>query len=196
MEKLSRAGQFQVAFDYHMTVIDAEELSISPYIRWLEFSCILQDIEPPQDEILRRQSGQAPHDYGAIFSLNNLVFGILEGRCPNAPLGKIQLVLSELTANENFSVSQADLLFYSALLAASAEDFSAAAALATESFSLRSDARVALYQINWLIRSDRLAEAATLLQALGQEYDREISASVVLANRYQFLSDRLQTLSN
>ena len=196
VEKLSQAGQFQVAFDYHMTVIDAEELSISPYIRWLEFSCILPGIEPPQDETLRRQSGQAPHDYGVIFSLNNLVFGILEGRCPNAPLGKIQLVLSELTANENFSVSQADLLFYSALLAASAEDFSAAAGLATESFKLRSDARVALYQINWLIRSDRLAEAATLLQALGQEYDREISASADLANRFQFLSDRLQRLGN
>ncbi|MBL4572039.1 MAG: hypothetical protein JKY86_03075, partial [Gammaproteobacteria bacterium] len=80
VEKLTVAGQFQTAFDYHMMVVDSEKFSISPYIRWLEFSCILPGVEPPEDEILGRQGREALHDYAAVFSLNNLVFGISEGR--------------------------------------------------------------------------------------------------------------------
>ncbi len=178
-----------------MTVIDDEKLSISPYIRWLEFSCILPSVQPPQDDVLRAQGSQAPHDYGAMFSLNNLVFGIVGGRCPNAPIEKVRLVVDELAANPNFSASQADLLFYQALLLASAEDFVAVAALATESFRLRADVRVALYQINWLIRGDQIATATSLLQSLDRTYSDEIAASVELSGRYQFLQNRLQTIS-
>lgn len=196
VEKLSVAGQFQAAFDYHMAVIDPEQLSIPPYIRWLEFSCILPNVEPPEDEILSRQGREAPHEYGAIFSLNNLVFGIQEGRCPAAPIPKIQLVLGELASNPNYAVSEADIIFYQALLQASTENFSAAASLATESFHLRSDVRVGLYQANWLLRSNQLATAATLIESLEQNFSREIAASVELSNRLQFLQGRLQSLTN
>lgn len=196
VEKLSAAGQFQDAFDYHMAVIDDEKIGIPPYIRWLEFSCILPGVEPPQDEVLRLKASQAPHDYGAIFSLNNLVFGIVDGRCPNAPVAKVRLLVDGLASNTNFSASQADLLFYQALLQASAEDFVAAATLATESFRLRPDVRVALYQANWLLRSNQLATAATLIESLQLNFSREIALSAELSSRLQFLQDRLQSLTN
>ena len=196
VEKLSAAGQYQAAFDYHMAVIDDEQLRIPPYIRWLEFSCILPSVEPPEDDVLRRQASQAPHDYGAIFSLNNLVFGIVEGRCPRAPMAKLRLLVDELAANANFSVSQADLFFYQALLRASAEDFVGAATLAAESFGQRPDVRVALYQINWLLRSNQVALATSLLQSIERDYSSEIAASMDLSNRMQFLQNRVQALDN
>jgi hypothetical protein len=191
VEKLSVAGQFQTAFDYHMTVIDPEQLSIPPYIRWLEFSCILPGVEPPEDEVLSRQGREAPHDYGAVFSLNNLLFGIIEGRCPSAPVEKIQLLLDELAANPNYAMSQADIIFYQALLQASSDDFAAAASLAAESFRLRPDVRVGLYQVNWLIRVDQLTTAAETLLSLERDYGDEISSSADLSARVQFLKNRL-----
>ncbi len=196
VEKLSASGQFRVAFDYHMTVIDPEQLGISPYIRWLEFSCILPNVEPPEDEVLSRQGREAPHDYGAVFSLNNLVFGIIEGRCPSAPVEKIQLVLDELAANPNFFTSHADIIFYQALLQASAENFPAAADLAADSFQQRPDVRVGLYQVNWLVRSSQLASAAQILASLEREFGSEISSSGDLRSRVGFLQNRLQAPDN
>lgn len=196
VERLSAAGQFQDAFDYHMTVIDDEKMDIPPYIRWLEFSCILPSVEPPQDAVLRLRASQAPHDYGAIFSLNNLVFGIVDGRCPTAPVAKVRLVVEGLASNPNYIISQADLLFYQALLLASAEDFIVAAALAAESYGLRADVRVALYQINWLLLSGQAGMAASVLRSVEGEYGRELAASMDLNNRYEFLKNRLQALED
>ena len=196
VEKLSVAGQFQAAFDYHMTVIDPDQLSIPPYIRWLEFSCILPSVEPPEDDVLSRQGREAPHDYGAVFSLNNLVFGIIEGRCSSAPFEKIQLVLDELAANPKYAVSQADIVFYQALLQASAENFPAAVILAADSFRLRSDVRVGLYQVNWLIRSNQLASAAQTLASLERDFGSDIASSRDLRARVDFLQNRLEALAN
>lgn len=196
VEKLSAIGQAQAAFDYHMSVLNPDRLSIPPYIRWLEFSCILPGVEPPEDVALIHQASLAPHDYGAVFSLNNLVFGIVEGRCPNAPFEKVQLVLAELAENPNFEVSRADIVFYQALMRAAQEDFGAAAALATDSFRLRPDVRVGLYQVNWLIRSAEVDLAASTLVELVNEYGAEIAASAELSARLQFLNERLQALSD
>tara|TARA_B110000858_G_scaffold197470_2_gene259197 strand:- start:11293 stop:13110 length:1818 start_codon:yes stop_codon:yes gene_type:complete len=196
VEKLSAAGQFQAAFDSHRAIIDPERLSIPPYIRWLEFSCILSNIEAPEDEVLSRQGREAPHDYGAVFSLNNLVFGIIEGRCPGAPIGKIQMLLDELAVNPNYAVSQADIVFYQALLQASTENLTAAASLAAESFRLRADVRVGLYQVNWLIRSNQLAIAIEILASLERDFGSEITSSGDLRTRVEFLQDRLQVPAN
>ncbi|PCI76996.1 MAG: hypothetical protein COB20_09295 [SAR86 cluster bacterium] len=195
VEKLSADGQFQLAFDYHMTVIDPEQLSIPPFIRWLEFSCILPSVEPPEDDVLRRQAREAPHDNGAVFSLNNLVFGILEGRCPSAPVNKIQLVLDELAANPYFELNHADIIFYQALLQASAENFPAAADLAADSFRQRADVRVGLYQVNWRILAGEIEIAISTLQSLERDYAEEIAASIDLSARLQFLRNRLQSAS-
>lgn len=192
VEKLSVAGQFQAAFDYHMAVIDPDQLRVTPYIRWLEFSCFLPSVQPPEDEVLKRQGGEASHDYGAVFSLNNLVFGIIEGRCPGAPIEKIQLVLDELAVNPNYSVSRADIVFYQALLEASTDNFTAAANLAGASFSQRPDVRVGLYQVNWLARAGEAANARSTLQSLERDYSQEITASVDLSARLEFLRNRLQ----
>lgn len=196
VEKLSAARQFQAAFDYHISTIDSERLSIPPYIRWLEFSCILPDIEAPGNEVLSRQGREAPHDYGAVFSLNNLVFGILERRCPGAAIEKIQMLLDELAMNANYAVSRADIVFYQALLEASTENFTAAVGLAAQSFGLRSDVLVGLYQVNWLIRSNQLSIAAETLSSLEQDFAREIANSADLRSRVQFLQNRLQTPVN
>ncbi len=196
VEKLSVAGQPQAAFDYHMSVIDSQRLSIPPYIRWLEFSCILLDVEPPGDEILSTQASLAPHDYGAVFSLNNLVFGMLEGRCPSAPFAKVQLVLDELAENPNFEVSRADIVFYQALMQAATAEFGAAARLATDSFNIRPDVRVGLYQVNWLIRSEQIELAENRLLDLVNDFGEEIAASAELSARFQFLQNNLQTLRN
>jgi len=196
VEKLSADGQFQLAFDYHMTVIDPEQLSIPPYIRWLEFSCILPSVEPPEDDVLSRQAREAPHDNGAVFSLNNLVFGILEGRCPSAPVKKIQLVLDDLAANPYFELSHADIIFYQALLQASAENFFAAADLAADSFRQRADVRVGLYQVNWRIRAGETESAMSTLQTLERDYGEDIAASTDLSARLQFLQSRLQDSAN
>jgi hypothetical protein len=196
VEKLSVAGQFQTAFDYHMTVIDPEQLSIPPYIRWLEFSCILPNVKPPEDSVLIRQGSEAPHDYSAIFSLNNLVFGISEGRCSSAPARKIQLVLDELAGNPNFEASNADIVFYQALLQASAENFSEAADLAADSFLQRADVRVGLYHVSWLITSNQLATAAESLALLERDFGSEIANSENLRGRVEFLQNRLQAPAN
>jgi hypothetical protein len=47
-----------------------------------------------------------------LFALNNLLFGITEGRFPGAPIKKIQLMLDGLAENFNFKVSAADIVFY------------------------------------------------------------------------------------
>jgi len=117
-----------------MEVIDPEKLSITPIIRLLEFCWILSNIEPPKNEALTRQGRGAPHDYGAVFALNNLLFGITEGRFSGAPIKKIQLVLGGLAENFNVEVSAADMVFYQVLLQVSEENFSVAANLATSSF--------------------------------------------------------------
>ncbi len=194
VEKLSADGQFQAAFDYHMSVIEPQQISISPYIRWLEFSCLLPGIEFPEDEVLRSQASQSPHDYGAVFSLNNLVFGVLENRCPSAPISKLQLVLEQLVSNANFAVSEADLEFYQALLQAAAGNFPEAAASAADSFQLRPDVRVGIYQVNWLIRSDQIISASEILQTLEADYAEDIAASADLSARVQFLRSRLENL--
>jgi len=196
VEKLSVAGQFQTAFDYHMTVIDSEQLSIPPYIRWLEFSCILSSVEPPEDDVLIRQGSEAPHDFGAVFSLNNLVFGFIEGRCSSAPVEKIQLLLNELAVNPNFAVSQPDIVFYQALLQASAGNFPEAADLAADSFLQRADVRVGFYQVNWRIRAGETEIAVATLQFLERDYGEEIAASTDLSARLHSLQNRLQNPTN
>ncbi len=196
VEKLTAAGEHQVAFDQHMSYIDTDKIGISPYIRWLEFSCILPDVELPDDVVLGSQARGTHHDYSAIFALNNLVFGILEGRCPGAPVEKIRLLLELLAVNPSYSVSKADLVFLQALLEASAEDFVAAEELATDSFRLRADVRVGLYRVNWLIRSNQLEVAAGILNSLKSEFTSAISASEDLTARVQFLESRLSSLAN
>jgi len=196
VEKLSTSGQPQSAFDYHMTVINPQEVAISPYIRWLEFSCILHGIAFPEDEVLQQQALHSPHDYGAIFSLNNLVFGILEKRCPRAPVAKLQIVLDGLVSNPNFTVSEPDILLFQALLFATEGNFIKAIDLASASFQQRPDVLVGLYQVNWLIRSGQPSVAAEMLQRLESNYLDEINASADFSARVQFLHKRLENPVN
>ena len=71
-----------------------------------------------------------------------------------------------------------------------------AASLATDSFRLRPDVRVGLYQVNWLMRSGQVEVARNTLRELLSNYGEEITASAELTARFQFLENRLQVLSN
>lgn len=157
---------------------------------------MLHDIAFPEDKVLQQQALHSPHDYGAVFALNNLVFAVLENRCPRAPVAKLKIVLDSLVSNPNFSVSEPDILLFQALFFAAEGNFIEAIDLASASFQQRPDVLVGLYQVNWLIRSGQLSVATETLQQLESDYIDEINASADLAARVQFLHKRLDNSVN
>lgn len=191
VETLSRTGQVTAAFDYHLSTLTLEESRITPYIRWLEFRCLLRDSPLPDRAMLATRAESAGHDYSAIFLLNNLVFGIIQNRCPDAPAEEVDTVLASLLANPAFAISAADLLQMQGFMAAGRGNFAAAAALAAQSFALREDVRVALYRTTWLLRAGAAEQARSELQLLETAYRDAIAASSDLTARYEFLRGEL-----
>lgn len=191
VETLSRVGRVEEAFAYHLESIDSQGAEISPYIRWLEFRCLLPGSAMPSLATLEMQALRARHDYGAIFLLNNLTNGIVQGRCRQTPLQELETVLENLLRNPAFEISFADLLQMQGFIAASKGEFGQAADLAAQSFVRRNDIRVGLYRTTWLLRAGLRDQAASELSLLESGYATEISASTDLTARVQFLQQEL-----
>jgi len=191
VESLSRAGQFQAAFEIHLRTIDPAQNRIAPYVRWLEFRCLLPAIALPEQALLARQARNSGHDFGTIFQLNSLVFGVIQNRCQPAPREELEIVLANLLQNPAFNVSAPDLLQMQAFLAAGTGDFVAAAELAAESFASRADVRVALYRSAWLIQAGNSVQARRELPDIESTFSDVINADADLAARLNYLHEQL-----
>ncbi len=191
VETLSRSGRIQEAFALHLESIDPQQADIAPYVRWLEFRCLIPASELPDRSVLENQALNAPHDYGAIFQLNDLTFGIVDGQCRQAPLQELETVLANLLLNPAFAVSAPDLLQMQGFIAASRNEYAAAAELAAASFARKEDVRVGLYRTSWLVRAGLAEQASYELQLLLNAYADSIAASADLTARVQFLQQEL-----
>lgn len=191
VETLSRSGRVQEAFTLHLQSIDPERADIAPYVRWLEFRCLLPTSALPDLSVLEQQARSAGHDYGAIFQLSNLTFGIEQGRCQQAPVRELETVLANLLLNPAFNVSAPELLHMQGFLAASRGEYAEAAEHAAASFARREDVRVGLYRTAWLLRAGLTEQAANELQLLQIAYADSIAASTDLTARVQFLQREL-----
>jgi len=192
VESLSRTGQYQAAFAYHLSTIDRDQIQISPYVRWLEFRCLLSDIELPDQAELARQARNSGHDFGTIFQLNNLVIGVIQNRCQSAPVVELDIVLANLLQNPAFTVSAPDILQMQAFLAAGRGDFVRAAELAADSFAARTDVRVALYRSAWLIQAGDREQARRELPEIESTFRDAINADSDLTARLNYLREQLE----
>lgn len=187
VETLTQSGQAQTAFEFHLSTIDPARPRIAAYVRWLEFRCLLPAIQLPDSETLVRQALSSNHDYGAIFVLNNLTFGVVQNRCQQPPLPELNLVLANLLQNPAFAISAPDLLQMQGILAAGRGDFAGAAQLAAASFAQREDVRVGLYRATWLLRAGMPDQARSELLVLTSTFADTIKASSDLSARLEFL---------
>ncbi|MEX2131797.1 MAG: hypothetical protein WD772_09940, partial [Pseudohongiellaceae bacterium] len=188
---LSSDGQTQEAFEFHLGSIDPAVPRVYNYVRWLEFGCLLPGISMPADDVLGHQARESRHDYTVINMLNSLTFGILGGECVAVPVPKLLLILQALSENPAFAISYPDLYQLRAFLLAGAGDFQAAAELASRSFSLRRDVRVALYRVAWLVRVGESELARTELEILKIQFAEEIAQSAEFTNQFEFLDAEL-----
>jgi hypothetical protein len=132
-------------------------IRIADYIRWLEFRCLLPDIELPSPQQLQTQASESLHDYSVVNLLNQLVPALNSGLCTNLPGEPILALIDALLENSGFEESWPDLLMQRALLSAGAGQFAVAAESAGRSERLRADVNAALFQLIWLVRADSLA---------------------------------------
>ena len=186
----ANAGQVEQAFNYHQQFTDLEDPRVTDVIRWLEFKCMLPGVALPDDELLELSASNARHDYSAIFLLNNLTAGVIQGRCETLPPEKLLSVTTNLLTNDNYAVSYPDLYQLTAMIQASQGNFAAAAALASESYQLRRDVDVALYRIAWLIQAGESAPAREELTSIAATLTATQRADSRLTERI----DRLTSL--
>lgn len=191
VQVLSASGQVEEAYTFHLRTIDENPASITPYIRWLEFRCLMPDSDLPAAAVLSDKAASSPHDYSAIALLNNLTFGIIQNRCPGAPREQLLLVIRTLETNPAYAINEPDLLQLRGFLAAGAGDFAEAAQLAARSYSLRPDVRVSLYRATWLLRAGQIDGAQAELRHLQETHRDVISASSELTLRYETLRSEL-----
>jgi len=139
VQVLANAGQVETALAIHLRAIDGGSESVSDYVRWLEFACLLPDIDLPSEARLQQVGRQAAQDFGVVGAMNRLIPAVSQGRCPAVSLASINVVLEALLANDAFVVSRPDLLQLRAVTAANAGDYQRAATLAGQSYELRRD---------------------------------------------------------
>ena len=166
-------------------------IRIADYIRWLEFRCLLPDIELPSPQQLQTQASESLHDYSVVNLLNQLVPALNSGLCTNLPGEPILALIDALLENSGFEESWPDLLMQRALLSAGAGQFAVAAESAGRSERLRADVNAALFQLIWLVRADSLAEARALKSQLESDYAEAIVASLALQERLAGIEQQL-----
>lgn len=188
---LGAAGRYEEAFYYHAGTIADGNDHISAYVRWLEFGCLLNGLDYPEDADLQRLGQESSHGYDVINMLNNLVSGINQGFCTEIPLDKLRLTFAALQQNPAYAISHPDLYQLNALLEAGAGNFATAAALAARSHALRPDARVALARIAWLQRAGDTDTAQVELRDTLDIFAREIAADGELVERANRLRQEL-----
>ena len=191
VQTLANIGQPQRAYENHRAFLEGQHGRVADYIRWLEFRCLLPDIELPSPQQLRTQASESLHDYSVLNLLNQLVPAINSGLCTNLPREPIAAVIDTLLENSGFEESWPDLLMQRALLSAGAGQFALAADFAGRSERLRADVNTALFQLIWLVRADRLAEARALKFRLESDYADSIAASLALQERLAGIEQQL-----
>lgn len=175
VQTLANAGEVDTAFRIHRQVFSEGSPSAGDYVRWLEFACLLPDIELPTAAELERIAARADHDYGVIGSLNSLLPAVGDGRCPALGLDAINRLLDGLTDNSAYAVSRPDLLQLRALSAAGSGNYALAADIAGQSYALRRNVSVGLLRMNWLLAAQQWQQAAAALADYQQEFAAEIS---------------------
>jgi len=191
VQALANGGQPRLAYENHREFLTDGRIRIADYIRWLEFRCLLPDIELPSPQQLQIQASESLHDYSVMNLLNQLVPAINSGLCTNLPREPILAVIDALLENSGFEVSWPDLLMQRALLSAGAGQFALAAEFAGRSERLRADVNAALFQLIWLVRADSLAEARALKSQLESDYAEAIAASLALQERLAGIEQQL-----
>lgn len=194
VQTLANMGQPQLAFENHRAFLAGRDGRVADYIRWLEFRCLLPDIELPSLQQLQLQARESLHDYSVVNLLNQLVPAINGGVCANLAREPIVVVIDMLVENSSFEESWPDLLMQRALLSAGAGEFSLAADFAGRSEGLRADVNAALYQLIWLTRAERVAEARELKTRLETEYADDIAVSGTLQDRLNQIQQQLSPL--
>jgi hypothetical protein len=191
VQMLSNNGQPERAYEIHLQTLNAGSENISDYIRWLEFSCILSDVQQPGSDQLQQFASQSAHDFAAIGILNNLVPAVARGACPAIAQDKLNLLLEALLGNENFEVSFPDLFQLRAVSAAAAGNLVLATQFAGQSYELRPNVSVGLARMRWLIQAGALDAAASMLQRYRQDFAAEISERAGLANQIRLIEQAM-----
>lgn len=194
VQALANGGQPQLAYENHREFLTDGRVRIADYIRWLEFRCLLPDIELPTPQQLRAQARESQHDYSVVNLLNQLIPALNRGACANLPREAMVVVLDTLLENSRFQTSWPDLAMQRALLSAGVSEFSQAADFAGQSERLRADVNAALFQLIWLTRTDRVADARALKTRLETRYAEDIAASAALQERLNQIQQQLSTL--
>lgn len=192
VQTVTNLGDPVTGYELQSSLLDSDLVQFSDYIRALEFSCLLQNIEVPSPSLLQSQARVAHHDFSTISLLNNLINGIGRGACTAVPISSVDLVLAELANNEQFEISHPDLVQLRGLLNAFSGNFAQAAFFAGQSYGLRADIRVALLRITWLVEAGQLSEAMNTLEAFESIYASEITSRTGLANQLNAIRSRMQ----
>lgn len=196
VQTLSNNGQADVAFDIHRQTLLAGSDRIADYMRWLEFTCILPDIERPSMQQLTAIAGQSGHDYSVIGTLNNLLPAVLQGGCPAVNLNTLNRVMEALIDNPLFELSRPDLLQMRAVTAAANNNLGTAAQLAGQSYDLRANEGVGLMRMRWLLDAGAVEQAAAMLARYRSDFGQEIRQRAGLANQIRLIEQRLAELGN
>ncbi len=192
VQSLSNSGNSDAAYEMHQRLINTGAASIGDYIRWLEFGCILGEIQLPTDDVLTSIASDSVMDYSVIGQLNRLLPATLNGACPAQLLSKIVVVLDSLLTNEQFEVAWPDLLYARASVHYFEGERSAAADSAASSFSRRPDISVGLTYLDWLVELERLDDAREFLTSFESRFRIEIQTRGGLTDRLAQIRSQLE----
>lgn len=191
VQALTSSGNPEQAYEIQQQIMGSGSARLSDYVRWLEFACILRDVEFPEADKLQFAASTAAMDYAVIGQLNNLIPAVLNGVCPAALLPPLVNTVETLLVNENFEASWPDLLYARATVYYAEGDIGQAAILAARSFSLRPDVSVGLMRLNWLTELPDLAQAREFLRTFESEFEFQINSRQGLATQLSLIRDRL-----
>jgi hypothetical protein len=191
VQTVTSSGDPESGYELHRQLMGSDSHRIGDYLRWLEFGCILQNLELPAQNELQAVAADAPMEFTAIAQLNRLLPAVLNGSCPGSLLPGLVVVIEALLQNENFSFSRADLLYALATVYAAQGDLTRATELGEQSFTLRPGISTGLVQLNWLIELGDLAGARVLLQQFESEFAFEIASREGLRIQLSAISERL-----
>lgn len=191
VQTVTSSGDPQSGYQLHRQLMGSDSNRVGDYLRWLEFGCILQNLELPAQNELQAVAANAPMEFTAIAQLNRLLPAVLNGSCPGTLLPGLIVTIEALLQNENFAFSRADLLYALATVYDAQGNLTRATELGQQSFSLRPGISTGLVLLNWLIELDNLEAARALLQQFESEFALEIASRAGLRNQLAAIAERL-----
>lgn len=192
VQTVTEAGDPRTGFTLHQQFMAEREPRIFDYIRWIEFGCMLQGIEFPQQRMLETAASEANMDYSAVGQLNRIVPATLSGACPEQLLPMLITTIEALLENENFEASWPDLLYSRAIVYHAEGNIEQAVDLAAESFDLRPNVTVGLSQLRWLAEFDRSEDIRAFLAIFESEFAVEIATREGLTTQLTRIRDQLE----